>query len=203
MRAIINAKVKSAALFCILCFTPLIADALLLVRNGVLRRSLQAAVMLALVGVTIAGWSRWIGLIQVLDDDDISYVKLCDWVRDNTPKDAVFLVSPGESMFRLQSHRAIVVNFKSVPQLNAEMPAWRDRLRDILGVKDLNAIQRGFTRVGAAMDGLYDRRMAPGLIDAADKYGAAYIIARRQLEDDRLQLIPTPQDDYLLYQLRR
>jgi len=203
MRAILNAKVKSVTLFCILCFTPLIAEAALLVRGAALRRSLQAATMLALVGVTAAGWSRWIGLIQILDDDDRSYIQLCDWVRANTPKDAVFLVSPGESMFRLQAHRAIVVNFKSVPQLNAEMPAWRDRLRDILGVNDLHAIQRGFTKVGPAMDGLYDRRMAPGLIDAASKYGASYIVVRRQLEDTRLQLIPTPQDDYLLYQLRR
>lgn len=203
MRAIINGKVKSVALFCILCMTPLIADAIAMIRDGATRRVLQATTIAALIGVTIVGWSKWIGLMQILDQDDRSYLALCDWVKSNTPEDAVFLVSPGESMFRLAAHRSIVVNFKSVPQLNAEMPQWRDRLRDILGVQDLLKIQRGFTKVGSAMDKLYDTRMAPGLIDAARKYGASYIITRRALEDDRLEFIATPQADYLLYALRR
>jgi len=203
MRAFINAKVKSAALFCIIAFMPVVADFIAVVRADKVRRGLQIGAMVALGVVCTVGWSKWIGLIQVLDEDDRSYLTLCDWVRDNTPRDAVFLVSPGESAFRLQANRAIVVNFKSVPQLNAEMPAWRDRLRDILGVPDLLKITRGFTKVGVAMDGLYDTRMAPGLIDAARKYGAGYIITRRTLEDVRLRLVPTPQDDYLLYELRR
>jgi hypothetical protein len=203
MRAIINAKVKSATLFCLLSFTPLIADFIALIPAAKLRRGFQIGAITALVAVCFAGWSRWIGLIQILDEDDRSYVKLCDWVRVNTPTDAVFLVSPGESMFRLQARRSIVVNFKSVPQLNSEMPAWRDRLKDILGIEDLLKISRGFTKVGSAMDKLYDTRMAPGLIDAARKYGANYIVTRRKLDDERLQWVPTPQDDYLLYELRR
>lgn len=203
MRAILNAKVKSVTLFCILCLTPLLADAIGLIRKDALRRSLQGIAIAALIGVTITGWSKWIGLIQVLDEDDRSYLTLCEWVKTNTPRDAIFLVSPGESMFRLTAQRAIVVNFKSVPQLNAEMPAWRDRHCDVLGVPDLAKIQRGFTRVGQSMDRLYDTHMAPGLIAAARKYHASYIVTRRPLEDSRLELVPTPQDDYLLYSLRQ
>ena len=74
------------------------------------------------LGIKVAG----------LEGDDAGYRELAAWVRDNTPVDAIFLVPPDEESFRVHARRAIVVNFKGVPQLGGELPEWRDRLEKVL-----------------------------------------------------------------------
>jgi len=46
------------------------------------------------------------------DDEDRDYLAVCDYVREHTPLDAVFVVPPNEQLFRYRAQRAIVVNFK-------------------------------------------------------------------------------------------
>ena len=60
-------------------------------------------------------WRRPLGLkLAGLQGDDAGYLELAAWARENTPKDAVFLVPPDEESFRVHARRAIVVNFKGV-----------------------------------------------------------------------------------------
>src|SRR5581483_10206351 len=103
---------------------------------------------------------------------------------------AVFLVPPDESDFRLKAERATVVNFKAVPQLGAELAEWAQRLRDVLGVSNLNnQLPHGFDKIPGAMRVLYRDRPAESLVTAAQKYHARYVIATRHLEpqfDDML-----------------
>ena len=51
-----------------------------------------------------------------------------EWIRDNTEKDRVFLVSPFVPRFYLVAERAELVSFKCVPQTKRDLLAWRERL---------------------------------------------------------------------------
>jgi hypothetical protein len=86
-------------------------------------------------------------LIQGLDREEQA---LYDWVRSNTPKDAVFLTAPGLERFRLHARRAIVVDWKSPPLSPDELVEWYLRLCRISGnpnVTSLNAAEAGYRRM--------------------------------------------------------
>ena len=55
------------------------------------------------------------------------------WIHANTPKDAVFLSPPEVEGFRLQSERAIVVDWKTPPFLPKEVLEWHHRLTEVAG----------------------------------------------------------------------
>ncbi|HEX3356101.1 MAG TPA: DUF6798 domain-containing protein, partial [Tepidisphaeraceae bacterium] len=130
-----------------------------------------------------------------------------DYARENTPIDAVFLVPPNESEFRLQAQRAIIVNFKAVPQLGSELAEWSQRLRDVLGLDDLQKqLPNGFDKVGPAIGRIYDHRTAEELFAVARKYDARYVVATQHLDaryDDKLILVPHADDKYFLYDLAK
>ena len=48
---------------------------------------------------------------------------------------------PNEQLFRYHAQRAIVVNFKNVPQLSSEMPEWQSRLETLLDQPPLHPPQ--------------------------------------------------------------
>ena len=103
-------------------------------------------------------WSAWclcrlaytvrgpyLGLYRWADTEP-SYSLACDWIREHTPIDAVFVVAPSEQEFRLRAQRAIVVNFKCVPQLSGELEEWRDRLQAVLDLPDLRTLPHSFDK---------------------------------------------------------
>jgi hypothetical protein len=128
------------------------------------------------VVVTALMWPR-LGLrVDAIAGDPPEYQELAAWARDHTPKDAVFIVPPDQQSFRLHARRAIVVNYKNVPQLSAELPEWRDRLQNVLGLPDLMTLPKG---MGKTLAGLRDRYAAlppAHLAQTARQYGATYIV---------------------------
>ncbi|MCC6424269.1 MAG: hypothetical protein IT447_12395 [Phycisphaerales bacterium] len=163
--------------------------------------NLSASIILVVV-ISFAWSGDALGL-NILPKDDPDYIALCHWARDHTPVDAVFLVPPSEQAFRLEARRAIVINFKGIPQMSAEMATWRDRLRDILQMPDLMQLPEPFDRTLQGIDQRYESRGDDHLIDVARKYGARYIIvAHRMGSAHDGQLIHTMQSDrYFLYDL--
>lgn len=159
----------------------------------------------ALLG-SIAIYWQWdhLGLkFPGLEGDDAAYLSAVDWARQHTPRDAVFLVPPDEESFRLRGRRAIVVNFKNVPQLSAELPAWRDRLGDVLGMDDLRTLARPMPRTLADLRERYTKQSGEHLLNVARKYDARYLLATRKL-DDELHASPVWRDSsrgYFLYDL--
>ena len=144
----------------------------------------------------------YLGLFRI-PGDDVAYLDVADWARQSTPADAVFLVPPDEQGFRLHARRAIVVNFKGVPQLGGELPEWRDRLAAVLDLpSNLRPLPRGnFERTLAAIRARYASLPAEHLTQVAARYGARYVVVI-----DR----PLPGRDpvyqrgpYLLYDLAR
>ena len=126
-------------------------------------------------------------IFVLFDRPDNEYLALCRWACDHTPIDAVFLVPPQETEFRYYARRAIVVNFKGVPQLAGELidldtyevrPAraelerlidWVAPIADELGVSSYlavpaaNATERQLARYaeGATLEQIYAEQVRP------------------------------------------
>jgi hypothetical protein len=147
-----------------------------------------AAVIAVVAGATLISkmnHAHFLGLGLLMNPQDSSdYHRLCIYARDHTPIDAIFLVPPSEQEFRLTARRAIVVNFKGVPQLSAELPEWRDRLARVLDLPPtLDVLPRGrFDHTLAAIAKRYDELPLDHLISVAHRYHARYIVATRALD---------------------
>jgi hypothetical protein len=116
--------------------------------------------------------------------DDAKYLAACDWIRTHTPTDAVFLVPPGEQEFRLRAERAIVVNYKCVPQVSTEVDEWRSRLQAVLRSSDLRWYRGSFTHTLAAMSHQYETLPPAHYELTAADYGARYVLVGHRLPAD-------------------
>jgi hypothetical protein len=140
------------------------------------KRAEGIVVALVMLGATGYLWPR-LGLsVDAVRADPPDYIALAKWARKNTPVDAIFLVPPQEQSFRLNARRAIVVNFKNVPQLGAELPEWRDRLQKTLGLSDLMTLPRGMGKTLNAMGARYASLPPEQLAQTARLYKAAYLV---------------------------
>jgi hypothetical protein len=63
----------------------------------------------------------------------LAEVELYEWMRDKSPKDALFLTPPRAESMRFHGERAIVVDWKSNPVSPDEVMEWYKRLSDVLG----------------------------------------------------------------------
>jgi hypothetical protein len=143
------------------------------------RWGLLAVPAVGALALTLVNASPPVGVQVVgLQGDDQAYIELARWARDNTPKDALFLVPPDEESFRVHARRAIVVNFKGVPQLSAELPEWRDRLCRVLGTdtRGLLALPRPMGRTVEAIRARYDSLPPEHHFNTAKASGARYVI---------------------------
>ena len=133
----------------------------------------------AVVAVTLltiaAGLLLNRGGVLSAERPDAGIAEVAAWARANTPADAVFLVPPGDGSFRLDARRAVVVNFKHVPQLASELPVWRERMQAVLG-EPLEADGRTFVQRRADMEPTYRARDPADLRAVARRYGATYLI---------------------------
>jgi hypothetical protein len=153
-----------------------------------IRRELVAALLMGISFTFIAyvgGANRIPAGVEVggLAGDDPAYRSVAAWARDHTATDSVFLVPPDEESFRLYARRAIVVNFKGVPQLSAELPEWRDRLLKVLdfqSTRDLLALPRPMGRTLAAIRARYDSLPPEHLFAVARDYHARYVVLTRR-----------------------
>jgi hypothetical protein len=64
---------------------------------------------------------------------------LFEWVKINTPLDAQIMIPPGMQDFRLNSQRAVVVDWKSPPIMPDEVMEWYQRISDITGTPNINS----------------------------------------------------------------
>jgi hypothetical protein len=154
-----------------------------LIRQAAARQVVVGAAIA--IGVALIGLCLWrgtyLGLFRIPQDES-SYLRACDWIRGHTPVDAVFLVPPSEQEFRLRAQRAIVVNFKGVPQLSSELPTWRDRMQAVLDIDDLTKLPRPFPATLAAIRQRYDSIPPEHLEAAARRYHARYILVGHRLD---------------------
>ena len=129
------------------------------------------------------------------------HMAICDYVSDpkNTPVDATFLVSPSDETFRLHAQRAIIVNFKAVPQLSGELAVWQKRLCDVLDLPNLSSLPHPFPATVAAIDKRYDSLSPAQLAKVAELYGARFILTRHRLGPEWEPKVAFGRGDYVLY----
>jgi hypothetical protein len=137
-------------------------------------------------------------------NDARGYDELCHWVSKNTPVDATVLVPPNEQSMRLVGQRAIVVNYKAVPQLSGQLLDWRQRMCDVLELADLNDLPREYGQTLAAIGARYDRRSDDHLISIARKFDARYIVVAHPLKIPNLSpVFVDASGKWMLYDLGR
>ena len=69
----------------------------------------------------------------LLKEEGGSQADLYRWLRESSPKDAVFLTPPDLEGLRYLGQRAIVVDWKAVPLIPSELLGWYERLCDVTG----------------------------------------------------------------------
>jgi hypothetical protein len=114
---------------------------------------------------------------------------LYTWIRQNTPRDAVF-VTPYLAEFWTYAERAQVVSFRHAP-LDRNLLQWRERLQAINGGRPF--AKRGFD-ITDELDQNEGRLTVPQLVELRERYGATHYLAKR----NRVELA-----DHLLYSNRR
>jgi hypothetical protein len=87
---------------------------------------------------------------------------MCDWVRDDTPHDAVFLTPQAQQTFKWHAERAEVLSIKDIPQDALGVLEWQRRRREIF-TPTVN---------------LYGLAALPDeeITNLANKYGASYVV---------------------------
>jgi hypothetical protein len=92
------------------------------------------------------------------------------WMREHTPKDALFLTPPTDEFVRYCGERAIVVDWKCIPGIPAEILDWHQRLKDVTGKNRIDSADdlEGYDELGAAR-----------LAELKARYGITYVVVRR------------------------
>lgn len=143
-------------------------------------KALRNWVLAGVGALPLVWWSYCFGL-DFIPEDPPEYVEMAHWAREHTPKDAIFLVPPNEQSWRLDALRAVVVNFKAIPQTAAEMPGWKQRMVDVTGVADLPSLAGTFSSTLSKLGEIYESRPEAELVAVAKKYGCRYIVTTRKL----------------------
>lgn len=112
---------------------------------------------------------------------------LFEWIRNNTPPDATFLVDPGLQDFYVRAERARVVGFKHAPQPSEDLVEWFDRMTAMN--TGLQPLGQGFQMVGEVRRN-YDALPAEKIRTLAKRYGATHYVGPRRSDID-LRLIHT------------
>ncbi len=111
------------------------------------------------------GYSR----SNLLKEEGGSQADLYRWLRESSPKDAVYLTPPDLEDTRFLGQRAIVVDWKAVPLIPSELLGWYERLCDVTG-----------RRVGGPSDmGGYGSMDQERLALLVGKYHPDYLVLRR------------------------
>lgn len=102
-----------------------------------------------------------------------AWTRVCEWIQNNTPPDAVFLTPRQQQTFQWYAGRSEVVSAKNFPQDAAGIVEWRQRLDDVfprlIDQADLSA--QGEVR----------------LLELARKYSFQYIVLDRAVSPRRLR----------------
>jgi hypothetical protein len=84
-----------------------------------------------LVGTSAARWQDTTPPADAKMRDPVAWRETCQWVRENTPDEAVFLAPRSAQSFSWYTLRRNVVSWKDVPQDAATLIIWRDRFFDV------------------------------------------------------------------------
>lgn len=105
--------------------------------------------------------------------DYIAWRQMCDWVKQNTPPDALFLTPRAPQSFRWYADRGEVVNYKDLPQDAVTMLQWQSRLNALHGAPVDSVPPRTWLKS-------LTERTPQELRELAARYHASYVITDAQ-----------------------
>jgi hypothetical protein len=111
-----------------------------------------------------------------------------EWARTTSPVDAVFLVAPYETRFRLIARRAIVVDTKSPPMYLDELVAWYRRLCATVDAPALDTPSDAWAR--------WDALPADRLVAIAHAFHADYLVLAKSRTAARVAAPVAYEDPY-------
>ena len=143
-------------------------------RDGLPAVWATVALLITLVSVNIARFSRFERYSNLLSGGDHTVTELCAWAAKNTAENALFLIPPHEDDIRMHCRRAVVVDWMT-PARPAEILQWYSRLEDVTG--------RHPFRSAADLAG-YEELDASRLARLRARYGLDYVVVTRGHELD-------------------
>lgn len=133
--------------------------------------------------VDVTGWAAVLVLAALLtraglwrkDMFGVPYkpaeASLYSWVRENTPSGTVFIIPPDMAPFRLETGRAVVVDWKCMPLMPRDQVEWARRHERHAG-HAVSSLEDALTA--------YDGMTAQAAMSLAGEFGATYIVTRRE-----------------------
>lgn len=119
--------------------------------------------------------------LQRYADRPTNWVRICNWIRDNGPRDAVYLTPPGQDGFTYLTNRSNIVEFKINPDGASSMAEWFERLRDLSGGR--LPTERGLKN-RRPLNKSYGELSREQLIALGKKYGARYAVLPKESKAD-------------------
>ncbi len=129
-------------------------------------------------GMAILGFLHWAQISKlnlppaVMDSPDRhrDWLAACQWIRENTPADSLWLTPRDQQTFKWYAGRAEVVNWKDVPQDNASVIQWYRRIQACEPPKDKFGDLCGWT--------------TDDLVALAQKYRFQWVLIDRAYQKD-------------------
>lgn len=151
---------------------------------GIRRYGLAAAILTTLLFSGIHWRSNWSdsiapgdrlmfhsrGPYDVDTDRYVDWLAVCDWIREQTPEDSLWLTPKYQQTFKWYAHRAEVVCWKDVPQDNASILEWYQRIQRCAPPRDSSGKIRGWT--------------TQELVDLHREYGFEWVLVDRTVQAD-------------------
>jgi hypothetical protein len=106
-------------------------------------------------------------------EQNSDWIKACLWLKENSPKEALFLTPPGNEGFTYLSGRANIGEFKINPDGAQYLAQWYERLRDLAGGELPN--QKGFANI-PLLNKAYASLNQEQMVLLRDKYQADYAV---------------------------
>lgn len=186
---------------------------LLIAVQILLRRLVRppANMMLAIVLAAFSMWTAWDGLQSGLRfherypvggywssrSDTWALYETCDWVKNNTSRGAVMIVSPKINVIPYLCERPVVVTFRDVPSGAADLAEWYRRLVDFNGGEEPE--ETGYA-ARSEIDDNFNRLTTEAYLDLGEKYDGRYLLVQDN-DDVELPLL-FQEGDWALYDLR-
>ena len=155
--------------------------------------------------IGLAGWhvgvntsERWFHPVPPADaamQDPAAWADVCQWIAENTPRDAVFLTPRLAVSFKWRTGRAEVATRKDIPQDARSMVEWFDRLQNVYYYQ-IGDDAEPFNSVGE----LGTERA----VEMARRYRAKYIVSDQDHPLALQAIYPNrehPNDEYVVYVL--
>lgn len=157
-------------------------------------------VALALVGQfltnqTLEHYNKPIARSDAKMKNPADWIAACEWVRVNTPRDALFLTPRHAQSFKWHASRGEVLTYKDIPQNASGLVEWRRRLYEVYKIDgDPNR------RWSKTVEQLGTARVA----ELAQEFKFDYVISRRANPNSYALDFPVvyENDTYVVYSLR-